>query len=103
MSNNNSLLIPIFDIIIVNRFRNRFGDIAGLHEWQQSNVEAEYIISKLAPEKIGTVLDPSTGSGTTGVACKKLGMSFVGIEIEKSRFEIAKANLLHKLYGNKNV
>jgi len=36
-----------------------------------------------------TVLDPFMGSGTTGVACAKLGRRFVGIEIEPKYFEIA--------------
>jgi len=35
-----------------------------------------------------TVLDPFMGSGTTGVACAKLGRKFVGIEIEERYFEI---------------
>jgi site-specific DNA-methyltransferase (adenine-specific) len=36
-----------------------------------------------------TVLDPFMGSGTTGVACAKLGRKFIGIEIESSYFDIA--------------
>jgi site-specific DNA-methyltransferase (adenine-specific)/modification methylase len=35
------------------------------------------------------VLDPFMGSGTTGVACARLGVRFVGIEIEPRHFEIA--------------
>jgi DNA modification methylase len=35
------------------------------------------------------VLDPFMGSGTTGVACAKLGRKFVGIEIEPKYFDIA--------------
>ncbi len=38
---------------------------------------------------IGVVLDPFMGSGTTGVACVKLGRKFIGIEIEPKYFEIA--------------
>lgn len=38
----------------------------------------------------GTVLDPFMGSGTTGIACKLEGRSFVGIEKEKDYCEIAK-------------
>lgn len=37
----------------------------------------------------GTVLDPFAGSGTTGVACVKLGRRFIGIEIELKYFDIA--------------
>ncbi len=36
-----------------------------------------------------TILDPFMGSGTTGVACAKLGCSFIGIEIEPKYFDIA--------------
>lgn len=36
-----------------------------------------------------TILDPFMGSGTTGVACARLGRSFIGIEIEPRYFDIA--------------
>ena len=36
-----------------------------------------------------TVLDPFSGSGTTGVACAQLGKSFTGIERERKYFDIA--------------
>lgn len=35
------------------------------------------------------VLDPFAGSGTTGVACVRLGRSFIGCEIEPKYFDIA--------------
>ena len=37
----------------------------------------------------GTVLDCFMGSGTTGVACAKLGRKFIGIELEPKYFDIA--------------
>lgn len=37
----------------------------------------------------GTILDPFMGSGTTGVACAKLGRKFIGVEIEPRYFDIA--------------
>jgi DNA modification methylase len=36
-----------------------------------------------------TVLDPFMGSGSTGVACARLGRRFVGIEIHEPYFDIA--------------
>jgi site-specific DNA-methyltransferase (adenine-specific) len=37
----------------------------------------------------GTIADPFMGSGTTGVACARLGRRFIGIEIEPKYFDIA--------------
>jgi site-specific DNA-methyltransferase (adenine-specific) len=36
-----------------------------------------------------SILDPFMGSGTTGVACAKLGRKFIGIELELKYFDIA--------------
>ncbi|TON63935.1 site-specific DNA-methyltransferase [Vibrio parahaemolyticus] len=36
-----------------------------------------------------TVLDCFMGSGSTGVACKKLQRHFIGIEINKEYFELS--------------
>lgn len=41
------------------------------------------------PDGCKTVLDPFMGSGTTGVACARLGLSFVGIEVSEHYFDIA--------------
>ena len=38
----------------------------------------------------GLVLDPCMGSGTTGIACKELERDFIGIELDKEYFDIAK-------------
>ena len=37
----------------------------------------------------GSVLDPFMGSGTTGVACVNTGRKFIGIEKEKSFYDVA--------------
>ena len=62
------------------------------HEWQQSTVEAQYIIKNLTMEK-QTVLDPMMGSGTTGIAALKLNRKFIGIEKDIQTFEMAKTQI----------
>ncbi len=47
-----------------------------------------YLIKLITPPG-GTVLDPFMGSGSTGLAAKNAGFSFIGIEQEQEYFEIA--------------
>lgn len=39
------------------------------------------------------ILDPFMGSGTTGVACVRLGRTFIGIELSRAYFEIAEKRI----------
>lgn len=48
----------------------------------------EYLIRLVTLPK-GIVLDPFMGSGTTGIAAKRLGFEFIGIEMNEEYFEIA--------------
>ena len=43
------------------------------------------------------VLDPFMGSGTTGVACVRLGRRFIGIELEPKYFAISKRRIIDEL------
>jgi site-specific DNA-methyltransferase (adenine-specific) len=52
----------------------------------------EYLIKMVTP-KGGIVLDPFMGSGTTGIACRKLNYGFIGIELEEDYITIAKARI----------
>lgn len=52
----------------------------------------EYLIKTYTKEG-DTVLDFAMGSGTTGRACKNLNRNFIGIEINKEYFEIAKERI----------
>jgi len=49
----------------------------------------EWLIRLITP-KNGVVLDPFMGSGTTGIAAKNVGLSFIGIEISEEYAVIAK-------------
>lgn len=59
------------------------------HPTQKPVTLLEYLIKTYTNEG-DTVLDPTMGSGSTGVACKNLGRKFVGIEMDLVYFEIAK-------------
>jgi site-specific DNA-methyltransferase (adenine-specific) len=52
----------------------------------------EYLV-KSSSDEGDTVLDMCMGSGTTGVACKNLNRNFIGIELDKDYYEIAKKRL----------
>lgn len=60
-----------------------------------------YCIEEL-PKETRTVLDPFMGSGTTGVACVKLGRKFIGIEIDEGYFNIA-CDRIRKAYAQPDM
>lgn len=57
------------------------------HPFQKPRAVMEWCLGFLPEAQ--TILDPFMGSGTTGVACVKLGRKFIGIEIEERYFDIA--------------
>jgi DNA modification methylase len=58
------------------------------HPTQKPLALMEWCLSFL-PDDARVILDPFMGSGTTGVACARLGRRFIGIEIEPKYFDIA--------------
>jgi DNA modification methylase len=58
------------------------------HPTQKPVEVMEWCIGRL-PKSVTTILDPFMGSGTTGVACVKLGRKFTGIELEPKYFDIS--------------
>lgn len=63
-------------------------DIPRVHPTQKPVGVIKWAASHL-PNSVATILDPFMGSGTTGVACAKLGRKFIGIEIDPQYFDIA--------------
>ena len=62
------------------------------HPTQKPVALMEYLIKTYTNEG-ETVLDFAMGSGTTGVACEKLGRDFIGIELDQGYFDIARKRI----------
>lgn len=62
------------------------------HPTQKPIALMEYLIKTYTDEDY-IVLDNCMGSGTTGVACKRLNRNFIGIELDKNYFEIAEKRI----------
>jgi len=60
----------------------------GKHATQKPVPLMEYLIKYFTREG-ETVLDPTMGSGGTGIACKNLNRKFIGIEMDKVIFDVA--------------
>ena len=54
-----------------------------------------YLVRLTRTPKGGVVLDPFTGSGSTGVACALEGRDFIGIDVAPEYVEIAKKRIAH--------
>ena len=71
----------------------KFGSVPNsngkLHPTQKPLDLMDYLVKTYSNEG-DIILDFTMGSGTTGVACKNLNRSFIGIEMDDKYFEIAK-------------
>ena len=77
------------DILEFNVVPNRNGKV---HPTQKPIELLEWLIKTYSNEN-DLVLDNTMGSGSTGVACINLNRDFIGIEMDKSYFEIAKSRI----------
>lgn len=64
----------------------------GKHPTQKPLALLERLI-EAATDKNDLVIDPFSGSGTTGVACKNLGRKYIGIEIDKNYNALARKRI----------
>jgi hypothetical protein len=69
------------------------GDIENRHPTVKPLSLMVYLARLTQTPTGGVVLDPFMGSGTTGMACKKVGRDFIGIELDEHYFEIAEKRI----------
>lgn len=73
-------------------------DYSGYHPTQKPVLLLEDLIKTFSNEN-DLVVDFTMGSGSTGVACKNTNRKFIGIEMDKGYFEIAK-NRINEFRGS---
>ena len=66
--------------------------VGKVHPTQKPVALLEYLIKTYTNEG-EVVMDNVMGSGSTGIACKNLGRKFIGIELDKEYFNIAKERI----------
>lgn len=79
----------------------RKGNEERFHPTQKPLGVMDWCLSHL-PIGTSRVCDPFMGSGTTGVACAKAGLQFIGIERDPSYFDIA-CERIRKAYAQKDL
>ena len=75
-----------------NRLSGELNSSKILHPCQKPITILEYLIKTYTSED-ETVLDNCMGSGSTGVACVNTNRDFIGIELNKDYFNIAKQRI----------
>ena len=65
----------------------------GKHATQKPTALMEWVLKYYSREN-DLVLDPTMGSGSTGVACQNMNRRFIGIEMDEKIFEDAKKRLI---------
>ena len=87
-------------------FKDRHKDAKALGSWADKRDQAhknnhptvkpvalmKYLIKLVAPQG-AHIVDPFCGSGSTGMACRELGMRFTGIELDKGYCRIAERRI----------
>ena len=64
----------------------------GKHSTEKPVALMEWIFKYYSKEN-DIILDPTMGSGSTGVACKNMNRNFIGIEMDEDIFKVAQERL----------
>lgn len=62
-------------------------NVKRVHPTQKPVPVMTWVIEKLGNDNV--ICDPYIGGGSTGVACVRLGMKFIGVEIDRRYFDAA--------------
>ena len=77
----------------VSMFESKKVFIGKRHHQTEKPLDILEFFLKYWTDEGDTVLDPTMGSGSTGVACKTLNRKFIGFELDKKIFEVAEKRL----------
>ena len=80
------------NLITINNQKGACNNMHRVHPTQKPVELMEYFVRTYTNEG-DLVLDFTMGSGSTGVACQNLGRDFIGIELDKDYFEVAKKRI----------
>jgi len=82
---------PIYDPPLPNSMLE-IKSTRGKHSTEKPVALMEWIFKYYSKEG-DVVLDPTMGSGSTGVACKNMNRNFIGIEMDEEIFKVAESRL----------
>ena len=83
---------PIYDPPLPNSMLE-IKSTRGKHSTEKPVALIEWLMKYYSKEG-DVVLDPTMGSGSTGVACKNMNRKFIGIEMDKDIYEVARKRIL---------
>lgn len=78
-----------------DRSAGMLGGMTNNHPTVKPTALMQYLVRLVTPPG-GVVLDPFMGSGSTGKACMREGVSFIGIELDSDYIEIAKSRISYE-------
>lgn len=85
------------DILSIPNDKTKTPDGSNYHDTEKP-VELFKILIENSTQKGEVVMDPFMGIGGCGVACKQSGRSFIGCEIDKKYFDVAKNRIENGVY-----
>ena len=83
----------ISDVLSLISAEENWQELTNIHSTVKPLALMEYLCKLTKTPTGGVVMDPFMGSGTTGMAAKKTGRDFIGIEIDPDYFAIAEKRI----------